>query len=54
MGHLVLLVILTSRCESKGNAIRGDIYKINAFAGDKTKLTRDNADEYAPSWGSRP
>ena len=39
---------------SKGKAIRGDIYTINAFGGGKTQLTHDNSDEAAPSWGSRP
>jgi hypothetical protein len=39
---------------SKGNAIRGDIYTINAFGGGKFRVTHNNADEAAPSWGTRP
>jgi TolB protein len=39
---------------SKGNAIKGDIYKINAFGGGKSQLTHDNNDDTYPSWGSRP
>jgi hypothetical protein len=37
------------------NDSQGDIYTINAFGGGKTQVTTTaNADEHAPSWGSRP
>jgi Tol biopolymer transport system component len=31
-----------------------EIYTTNVGGRGKTKLTHDNADEAAPSWGSRP
>jgi Tol biopolymer transport system component len=34
----------------KGNVIEGDIYKIKAGGGGKSKVTNGSG----PSWGSRP
>jgi Tol biopolymer transport system component len=36
------------------NGAESDIYTINVGGGSKTRVTKNNKDEFAPDWGSRP